>query len=562
MDNLFLTILNMSLTGAFVIGVICLARLPLKKAPKFISYCLWFVAGLRLMLPFSVESVFAIIPFNANPVIVDSAVQSTTMPVLPNALSDGYVIINRVPVVENMFPTLPSYSAAIESVDSAIYNTTNLFHNVNFVMIAAFVWGAVAMIMLIHGIVSYITLKRKMGNAVHVEGNIYESKNAISPFVLGVFNPMIYLPQGLSEQERKYIILHEKIHIRRFDHIARIMAYIILCLHWFNPFVWVGFILMGRDMEMACDERVLQEMGNKIKAAYSMSLVTLVTERRFINAYPPAFGEGNIKERVKNVVNFKKASRVLVAVAIIFVVALSGVLMFDRISSSADDVSAIDDYAGLSTPDYYEVYQNQVEPSEPLEHVIIQIPNNNSDLLTHTREVTNNNDLIAWISIPGTRIDYVVAQTIDNYFYLTHDFRGNRNAMGTLFLDLRNASDFSDQNSLIYGHNMINGMKLHNLRYFVSSRDFFNQNRYIHIYLENELLVYEIFTAFITHISFDYLMIDFEFGEFVPFAEELSQRSLHDSGISIGEDDRILILSTCTPEGDDYRIVVAGRLIQ
>jgi len=287
MDTLFLSILNMSLTGAFVIASICLARQLLKKAPKIISHALWAVVGFRLVFPFTIESVFSLIPFNSTPIPMDIAIQpipriDSGIPIVNNAVNNA---------VNNVLPvTTPYYSA----------NPLQIW-----ITVSAWIWliGAVAMVL--YGVVSFIILKSKMKNSALQETNIYEADNIKSPFVLGILSPKIYLPVGLLGHERKYILLHEQIHIRRRDHIVKFVAYFILCLHWFNPLAWLAFWLMGADMEMSCDERVVKELGGDISEDYSMSLVRIATGRRIIVGSPLAFGEGGMKERVKRVLNFK-----------------------------------------------------------------------------------------------------------------------------------------------------------------------------------------------------------------------------------------------------------------
>lgn len=301
MDKLFLSVLNMSLTGAFVIAAICLARLPLKKAPKIISYALWAVAGFRLVFPFSIESIFSLIPFNSAPIPTDIAMQPVPR------------IDSGIPFVNNAVSGVLPAPALGDSVNPLQIWTT----------IGAWVWIIGVAVMLIYGIVSFVVLKRKMMEAAHIEANIYEANNTKSPFVLGVFSPKVYLPVGLSEHERGYILLHEQTHIRRRDHIVKFAAYFILCLHWFNPLAWVAFLLMGADMEMSCDERVMKELGGEISDDYSMSLVRIATGRRILSGSPLAFGEGGMKERVKRVLNFKKPSRVIIVAAIALVAVLS-----------------------------------------------------------------------------------------------------------------------------------------------------------------------------------------------------------------------------------------------
>lgn len=308
MNKLFLTILNMSLTGAFVIGAICLARLLLKKAPKKISYYLWAVAAFRLVFPFSIESTFSLIPFKAKIIPPDIAMQS-----LPR-------IDSGIPYVNNAVSRILPAASPAASVNPLQVWTA----------IGTFIWLMGFVVMLIYGLTSFAILKRKMQEAAHFEENIYEAINIKSPFVLGVFKPKIYLPMGLSGQERSYILLHEQTHIRRRDHLVKFLSYFLLCLHWFNPLVWAAFLLMGRDMELSCDERVLQEIGSEIKKDYSLSLLSMATEGRIIGGSPLAFGEGSVKGRIKNVLNFKKPSRVMIVAAVAFVTVLSVGFAVDR----------------------------------------------------------------------------------------------------------------------------------------------------------------------------------------------------------------------------------------
>jgi len=318
MDKLFLAIFNMSLTGAFVIAAICVARLPLKKVPKIISYCLWAVAGFRLVFPFSIEGVFSLIPFKAQTIPPDIAMQS-----IPR-IDSGVAVVDNF--ISGLLPA-PTLGASVNPLQ--IWTT-----------ISAWVWIIGVAVMFIYGVVSYIILKRKMSEAAHIETNTYEAENIKSPFVLGIFKPKIYLPVDLSEQERSYVILHEQTHIRRRDHIVKFAASFVLCLHWFNPLAWVAFLLMGVDMEMSCDERVLKESGGETKKDYSLSLLSLATERRIIGGSPLAFGEGGIKERVKNVMNFKKTSRVIIVAVVVLVTVLSVGFAVNRTSDGS--IRAVD----------------------------------------------------------------------------------------------------------------------------------------------------------------------------------------------------------------------------
>lgn len=293
MDKLFLTILNMSLTGAFVIAVICLVRLPLKKAPKIISYCLWAAAGFRLVFPYSIRSVFSLMPFKAQAIPQDIAAQP-----IPR-IDSGVAAFDNI--ISSSLPA-PQPGASVNPLQISI-------------AIGSFVWLAGAAVILLYGVISIIILKHKMQGSIYMAENIYEAKNIKSPFVLGILKPRIYMPVGLSGQERGYILLHEQTHIKRRDHIVKFAAYCVLSLHWFNPLVWAAFLLMGADMEMSCDEHVLKKMGAGIKKDYSLSLLSLAAEGQTIGGSPLAFGEHGIKERIKNVLKFKKASRLIVTLA-------------------------------------------------------------------------------------------------------------------------------------------------------------------------------------------------------------------------------------------------------
>ncbi|ACV64190.1 peptidase M56 BlaR1 [Desulfofarcimen acetoxidans DSM 771] len=293
MEKIFLSVLNMSLTGTFVIVAITLARLPLKKAPKIISYALWAVAGFRLVFPFSIQSVFSLLPFKAAPIPQDIGMQA-----IPRINSGIKIVDNAVSAI------LPAAAPASSVNPLQIWLT-----------IGSYIWLFGIAIMLIYSFVSIVLLKHKLRGTEFIEGNIYEADNLRTPFVIGLFRSKIYIPAGLSDKERRYIVLHEQTHIRRHDHAVKMLAYFVLCLHWFNPLVWIAFILMGADMEMSCDERVMKELGEDIKNAYSLSLVRVAAGHKILNGSPLAFGEGGMKERVKNVLNFKKHSRVIVIAA-------------------------------------------------------------------------------------------------------------------------------------------------------------------------------------------------------------------------------------------------------
>jgi beta-lactamase regulating signal transducer with metallopeptidase domain len=411
MDALFLTILNMSLTGAFVITVICLARQLLKKAPKVISYALWAVAGFRLMFPVSIESFFSLMPFYSSPIPANIAMQ--TFP----QINSGIPAVNNA--VGSVLPAaVPFYSA----------NPLQIW-----IAIGAWVWFFGAASLLVYGIVSFFILKRKMRNAVPVESNIYKAVNIKSPFVLGIVSPKIFLPAGLSDHERRYILLHEQTHIRRYDHIVKFAAYFVLCLHWFNPLAWLAFWLMGADMEMSCDERVMKELGNDISKDYSMSLVRIAVGRRILASSPLAFSEGGIKERVKRVLNFKKPARMIIVAAAVLAVILSVGLAMNRISSvspgddelDATEIIHADDPALSEAGAQYAAIPVQIEDDEIITNgttqVVRLVPNSDTTIsmsqsvVISIDENTSNNTTGVVRLLPDGNTTAGYVQTVSAY---------------------------------------------------------------------------------------------------------------------------------------------------
>ncbi|WMJ77491.1 M56 family metallopeptidase [Sedimentibacter sp. MB35-C1] len=300
MSELFLAILNMSITASYVIIFVILIRLAIQKAPKVISYALWVVVAFRLVIPFSFESVFSLLPQTAAPIPHDIIYQQKLL------ISSGILSVDTM--VNEVLPS------------QVIGGSVNPMHI--YIEIGAHIWMIGIITLLAYSLISIFRLKKLLKNAQLIEQNIYEADNLKTPFVLGIISPKIYLPAGLDKEEWKYILLHEQTHIYRKDHIIKITAFIILTIHWFNPLVWVAFMLMSIDMELSCDERVLKEINIDIKKSYANSLLTLATGRRILNGSPLAFGEGNVKWRIKNVLNYKKPRFWVVAISTIVVIAV------------------------------------------------------------------------------------------------------------------------------------------------------------------------------------------------------------------------------------------------
>ena len=314
MESLFLQILNMSITASYVILFVIVVRLLLKKAPKIFSYALWSVVFFRLICPFSFESIFSLI--RINPQTVPHTIINAQAP----QIQSGVAVIDQI-ANNTLNQSVPM------PVTGASANPIQIW-----VAAAEVAWVLGILILLIYSVFTAIKLHNKLRSAtpksteLAIE-NAFEIQGIKTPFVFGIFSPKIYLPAGLSEKERTYIIKHEQTHIRRFDHIIKPFAFFVLCIHWFNPLAWIAFFLMSEDMELSCDESVIRQMGSEIKKDYSTSLLSLSTGRRIIGGCPLAFGENNTKGRIVNILNYKKPAFWVVVVAIIAVAAIGVGLM-------------------------------------------------------------------------------------------------------------------------------------------------------------------------------------------------------------------------------------------
>jgi beta-lactamase regulating signal transducer with metallopeptidase domain len=307
-------ILNMSLTAGVVIVLVLLARILLRKAPKIFSYALWSVVLFRLVCPVAFSSEFSLLGVFHAPVVTNGSITYIPADIVHTEYPQVDLPISGISKVIN--DNLP-YGGEQTAADPLEWQMAA----------ATMLWLGGIATMLIYSAASLLLLRRRLIGAVCLRENIYLSDHTATPFVIGVIRPKIYLPSSLTEQEQSYIILHEQTHIRRLDHISKMIAFLALAVHWFNPLVWAALSSCVKDMEMSCDERVLKEMGGGIKGAYSTSLLSLAAGRRLINGSPLAFGEGNIKGRIKNVMSFKKPGLWVLIVTTAVVVAAAMCLL-------------------------------------------------------------------------------------------------------------------------------------------------------------------------------------------------------------------------------------------
>ena len=301
-------LLNMSLTASLVIVFVLLLRLLLKKTPKVISYALWGIVLFRLLCPVSIESGLSLFGLLETPVATSGTLASRIEYIPSDIVHTEYpsVVLPAPGVGEAISETLPQGEEQL--VADPLEAPT---------AIATYTWIAGVVAMGIYAVVSYLRLRRKLITASWVRENIYLADEITSPFVMGLIHPKIYLPSSLGEREQSYVVLHEQHHIRRLDHIMKVLAFIALSIHWFNPLVWLAFMMAGRDMEMSCDEAVIRKMGDGVLADYAASLLSLATGKYIIAGMPLAFGEGDTKGRIRNLANWKKPVFLVVLAAAI-----------------------------------------------------------------------------------------------------------------------------------------------------------------------------------------------------------------------------------------------------
>lgn len=330
----FSHILNMSIAASWVVFAVILLRFLLRKTPKWISVALWGIVAVRLLLPFSMESTFSLIPsaqtvpeelLKYEGVQLDAPAH---LDVVSNPVFSGDVSVEL--------------GQTIDRVQVHLVNLTSIW-----------LWGIA--IMMLYTIISYWNLHRKVKTAVLYKHNIFQSEYVNSPFVLGIIKPKIYLPFHLEEQDMKHVIAHEQAHIRRKDHWWKPFGFLLLTIHWFNPVIWLGYMLFCGDMELACDEKVIRELSAEQRADYSQALLTCSVKQYRIAACPLAFGEVGVKDRVKSILNYKKPAFWMVMLAIVVSVIFALCFMTNPVDGSERVLSKV------LTEDGYKIFEQDVK---------------------------------------------------------------------------------------------------------------------------------------------------------------------------------------------------------
>lgn len=303
MNELFLKIINMSISASWLVLAVLILRFVLKKAPKWINVLLWGIVAIRLICPFSFESTLSLIP-SAETIPLNIGMDTTP------TINSGISAINNAvnPIISQSNTPMAGASVNLLQITIGIYEYIWIFG-----MIALALYTAI----------SYWRLHRKVDTAVRYKDNIFQSENVSFPFVLGIIKPRIYLPFKMNGQYLEYVVAHEQAHICRKDHWWKPLGFLLLMIHWFNPLMWLAYVLLCRDIELACDEKVIKELGNEQRGDYTQALVACSVNRRMIAACPLAFGEVSVKERVKSVMNYKKPAFWVIIISVIVCVGVA-----------------------------------------------------------------------------------------------------------------------------------------------------------------------------------------------------------------------------------------------
>ena len=309
MNMLFLKIINMSIAASWLVLAVLVLRQVIKKAPKWANVLLWGIVAVRLICLFSIESPVSLIP----------SAQTLPEKVITGPSFDVNTGIPPVDTMVNDYLGDRYFEGVTVPADNGADTMT----------ILAIVWIAGILILTAYTLISYIRIQRQTETAVLYNENIYQSENVSSPFVLGIFRPRIYLPFNIDEQTFRHVVAHEQAHIRCRDHWWKPLGFLLLTMHWFNPLMWKAYMLFCRDIELACDEKVIRELDNQQRADYSQALVSCSINRPMISACPLAFGEVSVKDRVKSVMNYRKPKFWIVITAVVLCMAAAVCFLTD-----------------------------------------------------------------------------------------------------------------------------------------------------------------------------------------------------------------------------------------
>ena len=448
MTELFIRVLNMSISALWLILVVLMLRFALQKAPKWVRVLLWGIVAMRLLCPFTFESAFSLIP---SAEVISPQILLDTTPTLETGISSINEVVN--PLISGS--NTPELGASINPLQ-----ITFAFFSL--------LWLIGVAVMLGYAVVSYLLLSQKVKTAVRIQDNLYQSECVESPFVLGIFRPRIYLPFQINAQSMDYVIAHEKAHIRRKDHWWKPFGFLLLTVHWFNPFVWLAYILLCRDIELACDEKVIKELGADARADYSTALLSCSVRHHRIAACPVAFGEVSVKSRIKSVLSYKRPAFWLVLVALILCCVVAVCFLTNPPGTSSEpDLSFLNyENAASLVVDRDEVHTVYCPPSQKEADNLINVGSvNGRDLAVYL-------DNRSWKSVkaPNSRlpspgsVEFVIADDHRIQIYQRTGLSLHGYAVVTYAEEKRyysiNNSDYTDAVALLYAPEIIDEINL------------------------------------------------------------------------------------------------------
>ena len=353
METLFLRLVNLSITASWLVLAVLLMRLIFCKAPKWVFCLLWGLVALRLICPISIESTFSLVP-SAEPLPQD--ILYTAAPKIQSGVGVIDDFVN------------PVLSSSMAPAPGASVNPTQIW---SFVL--TWIWGVGAVVMLLYALLSVLLLKRRVATATLLYENIKQSERVDSPFVLGFFRPVIYLPYSIAEADFDYVIAHEQAHIRRKDHWWKPVGFILLAIYWFNPMLWVAYVLLCRDIEAACDEKVICEMDKEDRQAYSAALLHCSVRHRAGAACPLAFGETGVKGRIKSVMNYKKPAFWIVLLAVAATIA-AAICLLSVPKRDTYNINPVGSEDGETVPVLWQWFDYLDTPSEMESDLTLELP--------------------------------------------------------------------------------------------------------------------------------------------------------------------------------------------
>ncbi len=335
MGDIFFKVLNMSITAGWLVLVVLAVRLLFRRMPKWVCCLLWGIVAVRLLVPFSIESPFSLQP-SAQPIQATAIVNGELKSYLPSIDSRLSFVENRVnPALQDTF----AYQEAASATPLQIVTE-----------IAGVIWLAGMILLVIFAVVSAIRLHLLVREAICYRENSYLCDAVTTPFILGVLRPRIYLPSTLTEGELDYILAHENAHLKRGDHVWKTIGYLMLCVYWFNPLCWIAYLMLCKDIELACDEKVIRDMSFDDKKEYSRVLLSCATQRRFVLRCPLAFGEVGVKERVKMVLNHKKCAFGITVLAVVVCVIVAVCFLTNPVGAPSDEATEVTEVTSSAAP--------------------------------------------------------------------------------------------------------------------------------------------------------------------------------------------------------------------